>query len=266
MISWCITGCLAGLTPSPLQGHLYRLSLLSDGAAWNVNAACQNMAAILNDPKRGKQKDFFTRTWGDSFVESNEIPPSPLLPEVNEASFSPYLKKIAKRYKKSPKRTTSISSSEVSHLIPTRHGSKSRGINNSEYLSLIYRFIMTTYHDSEGSDADLNSIPKEFLQPTFNLSQSETFFKVFPFIKEAGMPSVLTSGKSLQEKLSCYLDVIEMQIAHQISHKSDAFFQAVASHDTVREELGKALTAVKALRLQVNQVDTTQVQGSLKGI
>ncbi len=56
-----------------------------------------------------------------------------------------------------------------------------------------------------------------------------------------------------------------MQIAHQISHKSDAFFQAVASHDAVREELGKALTAVKALRLKVNNVDVTVVQGSLKG-
>lgn len=56
-----------------------------------------------------------------------------------------------------------------------------------------------------------------------------------------------------------------MQIAHQISHKSDDFFQAVASHDAVREELGKALTAVKALRLKVKHVDVTHVQGSLKG-
>ena len=79
------------------------------------------------------------------------------------------------------------------------------------------------------------------------------------------MSQVLVSGKTLQEKLSYYLDLIEMQIAHQISHKSDAFFQAVASHDTVREELGKALTAVQAMRLKVTHVDKTQVQGSLKG-
>lgn len=79
------------------------------------------------------------------------------------------------------------------------------------------------------------------------------------------MSQVLGTGKSLQEKLSYYLDLIEMQIANQISHKSDAFFQAVASHDAVREELGKALTAVKALRLKVKHVDATLVQGSLKG-
>lgn len=104
------------------------------------------------------------------------------------------------------------------------------------------------------------------MQPTFNLSQPDTFYKVFPFIKESGLSHVLGTGKTLQEKLSYYLDLIEMQIAHQISHKSDDFFQAVASHDAVREELGKALTAVKALRLKVNHVDATHVQGSLKGV
>lgn len=123
---------------------------------------------------------------------------------------------------------------------------------------------MQLYFVGDHSGADDN-IPKPFLQANFNLSQQDTFYKVFPFIKESGMSHVLSSGKTLQEKLSHYLDTIEMQIAHQISHKSDAFFQAVASHDTVREELGKALTAVQALRLKVQQVDSTLVQGSLKG-
>lgn len=100
------------MTPSPLQGHLYRLSLLSDGPAWNVNAACQNMAAILNDPKKGKQKDFFTRTWGDGFIENTAIPESSLLPIVDEAYFTPYLKKISKRYKKSSKKSSMTSAIE----------------------------------------------------------------------------------------------------------------------------------------------------------
>ena len=80
-----------------------------------------------------------------------------------------------------------------------------------------------------------------------------------------GCRQVLQSGKLLQEKLSHHLDVIEMQIAHQIAHKSDAFFQAVASHDTVREEIGRALTAVQALRLKVKNIDATVAQDSLKG-
>ncbi|KAI9564421.1 hypothetical protein GHT06_008160 [Daphnia sinensis] len=233
------SGILCGMTPSPLQGHLYRLSLLSDGPAWNVNAACQNMAAILNDPKKGKQKDFFTRTWGDGFIENTAIPESTLLPIVDEAYFTPYLKKISKRYKKSSKKSSVASA--IEH-IPTRSIPK----------------------PLDGNEGDLSAIPQAFLQATFNLSQPDTFLKVFPFIRESGLSHVLGNGKTLQEKLSYYLDLIEMQIAHQISHKSDDFFQAVASHDAVREELGKALTAVKALRLKVKHIDVTHVQGSLK--
>jgi vacuolar protein sorting-associated protein 54 len=115
-----------GISPSPLQGHLYRLSLLSDGPSWNVNAACQNMAAILNDPKKGKQKDFFTRTWGEGFVEKTEIPPSDLLPEVTEAHFSLYLKKIAKRHRKTSPKKTSLSN-EVSLQFPNLRAAKSMG-------------------------------------------------------------------------------------------------------------------------------------------
>lgn len=120
-----LLGILGPLSPTPLQGHLYRLSLLSDGAAWNVNAACQNMAAILNDPKKGKQKDFFTRTWGDSFTENTDIPLSHLLPSVDESYFIPYLKKLAKRHKTPAKRQSSLIFSEN---LATRHSSKSLGI------------------------------------------------------------------------------------------------------------------------------------------
>jgi vacuolar protein sorting-associated protein 54 len=127
---------------------------------------------------------------------------------------------------------------------------------------------------AEKNQADVDSIPKTFLQPNFDLSRRETFYEVFPFVggteENEGAPAggcrqVLQSGKLLQEKLSHHLDVIEMQIANQIAHKSDAFFQAVASHDTVREEIGRALTAVQALRLKVKNIDATVAQDSLKG-
>ena len=241
---------------------------MSDGANWSVNAACQNMAAILNDPKRGKQKDFFTRTWGESFVETSAIPPSPLLPNVDDSYFAPYLKKISKRYKKTNRKSASNLVGENAHQqhIPSRLAGRHFGKDfYLLYLISLNLHINFLFLNAEPNEVDLNIIPKPFLQSSFKLSQSETFYNVFPFIKDSGISHVLTSGKTLQEKLSHYLDLIEMQIAHQISHKSEDFFQAVASHDIVREELGKALTAVKALRLKVKLVDGTVVQGSLKG-
>ena len=123
-----LQGSTKEFSPSPLQGHLYRLSLLSDGPSWNFNAACQNMASILNDPKKGKQKDFFTKTWGDGFAENLEIPRSPLLPEIKESYFVPYLQTIVKRSNPSLKRQSSSPTPEASQQFPNVHSPKSKGI------------------------------------------------------------------------------------------------------------------------------------------
>ena len=65
-------------------------------SSWSVYSAAQNLPAVLNDPNKGKQSTFLTKTWGDSFVEKVEIPKSPFLPEVTAQHFESYLKKIAR--------------------------------------------------------------------------------------------------------------------------------------------------------------------------
>jgi hypothetical protein len=42
------------------------------------------------------QRDFFTKLWGDDFVESAYIGKPEHLPEVSPASFEPYLRKISR--------------------------------------------------------------------------------------------------------------------------------------------------------------------------
>lgn len=42
------------------------------------------------------QKDFFTKTWGDSFVEVSDIPGPRYLPHITLENFQAYLKKTAK--------------------------------------------------------------------------------------------------------------------------------------------------------------------------
>ena len=41
------------------------------------------------------QRDFFTKTWGDGFVEK-EVAPSPCLPDISPADFQGYLRDTAK--------------------------------------------------------------------------------------------------------------------------------------------------------------------------
>ena len=49
-------------------------------------------------------------------------------------------------------------------------------------------------------------------------------------------------------QLSHYLDIVEVQIAKQISMRSNAFFSAMASHDALQEHLASTCTAIKHLR------------------
>lgn len=65
---------------------------------WTVFSASQNLAAVLNDPNRGKQRDIFTKLWGVDFIEKSlsDIPNHPYLPEINHTHFENYLRKISK--------------------------------------------------------------------------------------------------------------------------------------------------------------------------
>lgn len=49
-------------------------------------------------------------------------------------------------------------------------------------------------------------------------------------------------------QLSHYLDIVEVHIAKQISTKSDAFFQAVSSHDVLQDNMLRTCRTIKQLR------------------
>lgn len=70
------------------------------GPTWTIYSASQNLPAVLNDPRKGKQSNFLTKTWGDAFIERVDIPKSPYLPDINIHHFDNYMKKICHRYRK----------------------------------------------------------------------------------------------------------------------------------------------------------------------
>ncbi|KAK3092497.1 hypothetical protein FSP39_003642 [Pinctada imbricata] len=122
----------------------------------------------------------------------------------------------------------------------------------------------------EKNRAELQQLPKLFMLPNFDLENTDTFNAVFPWSqvedskKKSDQPSSPKSSKLLQEKLSHYLDIVEVHIAKQISTKSDAFFQAVSSHDVLQEQMLKTCQAIKQLRDKVHAIDEQMTQGSLK--
>nr|CAH7713086.1 unnamed protein product [Callosobruchus chinensis] len=189
---------------------------------WSIYTASQHLPAVLTDPNRGKQSNFFTKTWGDSFVENTVIGKSPFLPDITYAHFESYLRKFGKRYKR--------------HV----RLSQTRFENNSVKAK-----------QCQG----VESIPEIYLRPNLSLNNPKVFAEVFQNDK---------SEHQLQEELSQYLDIVEEQIASQVSQKSGAFFHAMTSHDTIMEQMGNACSEVRALRSKVQRVDKNLTRDPLK--
>ncbi|XP_029449520.1 vacuolar protein sorting-associated protein 54 isoform X4 [Rhinatrema bivittatum] len=106
------------------------------------------------------------------------------------------------------------------------------------------------------------------MKPDFALEESLTFNAVLPwshFSTAGGKGSRdAASSKLLQEKLSHYLDIIEVNIAHQISLRSEAFFHAMTSQHELQDYLRKTSLAVKVLRDKIAQIDKVMCKGSLQ--
>lgn len=158
-------------------------------------SAAQNLPAVLNDPSRGKQLNLFTKKWGDSFVEKVTIPASPYLVDITYDHVEPYIKRIGRRYRRHVRlnqTTPNIVDQQQRSLSPPSH-------HHTSFYEL--------------NEASINDIPQIFTQPQLDLTNPATFSEVFPGIGESRQHD---AGRLLQEKLSHYLDIVEVQIAKQV--------------------------------------------------
>ncbi|XP_023236700.1 vacuolar protein sorting-associated protein 54-like [Centruroides sculpturatus] len=232
---------------SQLLDPVYQPNLIADQFKWTVFDSSQNLPAVLNDPRRVKREfDFFTKTWGDSFVDVQTISYCSHIPEITRAHFEHYLKNTSKRLKKLVKRKVNI---------PTFH------IGDGSIISL----SAARWFDK--NLPSIESVPKIFLQPDFSLENPETFRAVLPWsqLYPAQQNTFAhQSAKLLQEKLSHYLDIVEVQIARQISMRSEAFFHAMTSHDALMDQLSNVIKAVADLRHRIHKIDEVLVQTPLQ--
>ncbi|NWR73925.1 VPS54 protein, partial [Centropus unirufus] len=201
-----------------------------------------NLPAALNDPRLAKREsDFFTKTWGVDFVDT-EVMPSFYLPQITKEDFALYQQEIAPR-EKVHERCKNI-------FTPKDN------------------FDRTLLHTHDKSRTDLDQVPKIFMKPDFALEDSLTFNAVLPwshFSTAGGKGNRdAASSKLLQEKLSHYLDIVEVNIAHQISLRSEAFFHAMTSQHELQDYLRKTSQAVKLLREKISKIDKVMCEGSLR--
>lgn len=174
-----------------------------------------------------------------------EVMPSFHLPNITREHFGPYLQEMTQRERIHERCKT---------ICPNK--------DDVDAASSI-----TTNHDK--SRAELEQVPKIFMRPEFALEDPATFNSVLPwshFHSAGGKSRDVASSKLLQEKLSHYLDVVEVSIARQISLRSEAFFHAMSSQHELQDQLQETQQAVAVLRSRTAAMDRVMCQGPLQAL
>ena len=126
--------------------------------------------------------------------------------------------------------------------------------------------------------APLSTIPNVYFEPDFHLENPRTFDIVSERSEIARPPAVngaaTTPGSSgrkalatnaiLQEKLSWYMDTVEVHLISSISSASSSFFAALGSLRDLHLEAAASVSKIKALRGDLGSLDKNMAQGGLK--
>ncbi|XP_059902082.1 vacuolar protein sorting-associated protein 54 isoform X2 [Gadus macrocephalus] len=219
-------------------------SVVSEHGRWTVYSSKVNLPAALNDPRLAKREsDFFTKSWGLDFADT-EVMPSFYLPNISREDFGPYLQETAQRERIHER---------CKAICPNKDGVEA---------------VSSINQNNEKSRAELEQVPKIFMRPEFALEDSATFNAVLPwshFNSAGGCKSSrdMASSRLLQEKLSHYLDVVEVSIARQISLRSEAFFHAMSSQHELQDRLRSTQGAVAVLRGRTAAMERVMCRGPL---
>lgn len=198
-----------------------------------------SLASILNNPHVGKSGVYSSDAswgawWPSSSLNSAESAPitvSKVLPEITRADFQPYLDSIAESYSRF-KDVRSHSSREQSN----QGEGEVRG-------------------QGEALAACLREVPSLYFREDFALEDGATFQAACPF-------SSIPQNVMLQEKLSHYLDIVEVHLVKEISVRSDSFFEAQGQLQDLNGQIVEACAQLRELKATVKLLDVDLVESA----
>lgn len=246
---------------------------------WRVTDAKVNIAALLNDPRKVRRDyDLFTKTWGEGFRDApvgSLIPAHYPLPRITWNSFTNYLGQTRDKYLRHQSQILpSDQGRNANELEESPRWQKDGSNNRSIVQQSSSRSIAVQQQDDIKAAARtaLSSVPKIFLVPNFHLGDESTFLSVLNLDerqhknhRDDRAIHISSSSKLLQEKLSHYLDIVEVAIVRQISAQSDAFFNEMVSQENLNEHLVKLSAQVHCMREKM-AVTKTQMSHKLSKV
>ncbi|XP_010274934.1 PREDICTED: vacuolar protein sorting-associated protein 54, chloroplastic [Nelumbo nucifera] len=215
----------------------------------------QSLASILNNPHVGKSGVYASEaSWVGWFSSASSVGPPELTPltlnkaisftEVNRSDFQPYLSSISESYGRFED-VRHHSSRENNDLVETSSVSSSSGGAGGE----------VSRGQGEALVACLREVPSLYFKEDFALEEGATFRAACPF-------STISENLVLQEKLSQYLDVVELHLVKEISLRSDSFFEAQGQLQDLNVKIVEACGRIRELKETIRLLDSDLVDSA----
>ncbi|KFD53786.1 hypothetical protein M513_05292 [Trichuris suis] len=247
-------------------------SIVQDSTqCWSMCRSTQNLSAVLNDPRRDRSMacNFFVRHWGESFVDSAEIPPLYHVRNVSWKTFENYITRVAMRHRRhlkdqrrqlrtslalAPTSSESYCTAESVYMLDIPKVGRQYSLLNQTCSFKIFFSPSFSLEDPSCFEA-LNRLVKlsperlSDFQADSTLSKAPVDWSSFSKLRKSQRANVM-----LQEQLGHYLDRVEIEIANHLATKSQAFFQLMTFHDELQKQIDRASSATKMLREQMHDI------------
>lgn len=221
------------------------------GQESDTSAFGQSLASVLNNPRLGKGGIYSAdASWGSWLFQGSADPlfeaappplPSGTLPEVTRTDFQPYLDSIEEAYGRYVAvRDHSCREQDSKPRVGSGDGSGENDVRAGQ---------------GEGLVACLREIPSFYFDEDFALDKSSTFQQACPF-------SSIPQNMMLQEKLSHYLDLVEVHLVNEISARSDSFFEALRQLEDLNGRIVQACDQIRVLQGTVKLLDGDLVESA----
>lgn len=192
------------------------------------DSSSQSLASILNNPHTGKSDSWWTSV---SSLPAPEFSPLPSaasgkpISEVTRADFGRYLASVSENY------------------------SRFHDIQQHESLEDQYSEFAG---QGEALVACLREVPALYFKEDFELEEGATFKAACPFKS----PS---ENLLLQEKLSQYLDTVELHLVKEISLRSSSFFEAQGQLEDLSKKIVEGCSRIRELKETIRLLDSDLV-------
>ncbi|KXS21457.1 Vps54-domain-containing protein [Gonapodya prolifera JEL478] len=236
---------------------------------WTVKDIGVNaISGIMNDPA--------SQSKGSQKATKLEIPPIPptAIRKVRLAEFDPYLKAIADVYEKYQFNRAmglegtpilAADAGESSSFKNLYDVSKSITEDSSSQEEIAANLAVLDSNNKPRAKPyvknvpAVDSVPAIYFGADFSLEDPDTFRTITSMIDDSDEQSAdgiggLFSGSSLQEKLSHYLDIVEVHLIREISLRSSSFFSALVNLQRLHAETVDCVQEIKELQLGLADV------------